>query len=68
MESLSSEAKNIALDILEDIYAAIERLEERTKDIEYYMCGPGPMSKAVVGMLGSLGVDPESIMYDNFGG
>jgi Na+-transporting NADH:ubiquinone oxidoreductase subunit F len=26
------------------------------------------MSKAVVGMLDSLGVDPESIMYDNFGG
>ena len=24
--------------------------------------------KAVVGMLDSLGVDPESIMYDNFGG
>ena len=39
----------------------------RPEDIEYYMCGPGPMSKAVVGMLG-LGVDPESIMYDNFGG
>ena len=37
-------------------------------DIEYYMCGPGPMSKAVVGMLDSLGVEPESIMYDNFGG
>jgi Na+-transporting NADH:ubiquinone oxidoreductase subunit F len=26
------------------------------------------MSKAVVSMLDSLGVDPESIMYDNFGG
>ena len=38
------------------------------EDIEYYMCGPGPMSKAVVGMLDSLGVEPESIMYDNFGG
>jgi Na+-transporting NADH:ubiquinone oxidoreductase subunit F len=38
------------------------------EDIEYYMCGPGPMSKAVVSMLDSLGVDPESIMYDNFGG
>jgi len=37
------------------------------EDIEYYMCGPGPMSKAVVQMLDSLGVDPESIMYDNFG-
>ena len=38
------------------------------EDIEYYMCGPGPMSNAVVGMLDSLGVEPESIMYDNFGG
>ena len=38
------------------------------EDVEYYMCGPGPMSKAVVGMLDSLGVEPESIMYDNFGG
>ncbi len=41
---------------------------EAPEDIEYYMCGPGPMSKAVVQMLDSLGVDPESIMYDNFGG
>ena len=38
------------------------------EDIEYYMCGPGPMSNAVVKMLDSLGVEPESIMYDNFGG
>ncbi len=41
---------------------------EAPEDIEYYMCGPGPMSKAVVNMLDGLGVDPESIMYDNFGG
>jgi Na+-transporting NADH:ubiquinone oxidoreductase subunit F len=26
------------------------------------------MSKAIVSMLDSLGVEPESIMYDNFGG
>ena len=38
------------------------------EDIEYYMCGPGPMSKAVVGMLEDLGVESSSIMYDNFGG
>lgn len=30
MEYLSSETKSIALDILEDIHSAIERLEERT--------------------------------------
>ena len=41
---------------------------EAPEDIEYYMCGPGPMSKAVVGMLTDLGVEPESIMYDDFGG
>ena len=33
MESLSSETRDIALDILEDILSAIEKLEERTKDI-----------------------------------
>lgn len=41
---------------------------EAPEDIEYYMCGPGPMSKAVVNMLTDLGVEPENIMYDNFGG
>lgn len=38
------------------------------EDIEYYMCGPGPMSAAVTKMLDSLGVAPENILYDNFGG
>ena len=38
------------------------------EDIEYYMCGPGPMGKAVEGMLDGLGVEPSSIHYDNFGG
>ncbi|MBO6190645.1 MAG: NADH:ubiquinone reductase (Na(+)-transporting) subunit F [Alloprevotella sp.] len=41
---------------------------EAPEDIEYYMCGPGPMSKAVVGLLDSLGVEKESILYDDFGG
>ena len=38
------------------------------EDIEYYMCGPGPMSSAVVNMLDNLGVQPENIAYDDFGG
>lgn len=38
------------------------------EDIEYYMCGPGPMSKSVTAMLDELGVPEENIMYDNFGG
>ena len=41
---------------------------EAPEDIEYYMCGPGPMSNAVNKMLYSLGVERESIHYDDFGG
>jgi len=50
------------------MYETYLKDHEAPEDIEYYMCGPGPMSKAVVQMLDSLGVEPESIMYDNFGG
>ena len=50
------------------MYETYLKDHEAPEDIEYYMCGPGPMSKAVVGMLDSLGVEPESIMYDDFGG
>ena len=37
------------------------------EDIEYYMCGPGPMTRAVIAMLIDLGVDRENIMLDDFG-
>lgn len=50
------------------IYDTYLKDHESPEDIEYYMCGPGPMSAAVNKMLDSLGVDPESIHYDNFGG
>ncbi|MCH5319598.1 MAG: NADH:ubiquinone reductase (Na(+)-transporting) subunit F [Paramuribaculum sp.] len=49
------------------IYDTYLKDHDNPEDIEYYMCGPGPMSKAVEGMLDSLGVDPENIHYDNFG-
>ena len=50
------------------IYNTYLKDHENPEDIEYYMCGPGPMSNAVNQMLDSLGVDPENIHYDNFGG
>ncbi len=49
------------------IYETYLKDHEAPEDIEYYMCGPGPMSKAVVNMLTELGVEEKSIMYDNFG-
>ena len=51
----------------EVMYNTYLKDHEAPEDIEYYMCGPGPMSKAVQGMLYSIGVDRESIMFDDFG-
>ncbi len=40
---------------------------EAPEDNIYLMCGPPMMISSVVEMLDSLGVPPESILYDNFG-
>ena len=38
------------------------------EDCEYYLCGPPMMNKAVIEMLLDLGVEPENIALDDFGG
>ena len=50
--------------VMRDTYLA---QHEAPEDCEYYMCGPAMMSKTVNELLDSLGVDPSSIHYDNFG-
>lgn len=37
------------------------------EDCEYYLCGPPMMLKAAMGMLNNLGVEPENILFDDFG-
>ena len=38
------------------------------EDCEYYMCGPPMMNAAVIQMLTELGVEPDNIFLDDFGG
>jgi Na+-transporting NADH:ubiquinone oxidoreductase subunit F len=38
------------------------------EDCEFYMCGPPMMNAAVINMLEDLGVEPENIFLDDFGG
>ena len=38
------------------------------EDIEYYICGPPMMLQAVRTMLDDLGVEPENVAFDDFGG
>ncbi len=38
------------------------------EDCEYYLCGPPIMNQSVIKMLLDLGVEPENIALDDFGG
>lgn len=49
------------------IYDTYLKDHDAPEDIEYYMCGPGPMASAVQRMLDDLGVPSEMIMFDDFG-
>ena len=50
------------------IYDNYLKTHDAPEDIEYYMCGPGPMANAVKKMLWDLGVPREMLMFDDFGG
>ncbi|MCI5072381.1 NADH:ubiquinone reductase (Na(+)-transporting) subunit F [bacterium] len=41
---------------------------EAPEDCEYYICGPPMMNAAVFKLLEDLGVEPENILFDDFGG
>ncbi len=51
--------------VLYDNY--LSKIEE-PEDVEYYFCGPPVMNASVIKMLDSLGVPPENIAFDDFGG
>jgi len=46
-----------------------EYLKQHTapEDCEYYICGPPMMNAAVIKMLDDLGVEKESVLFDDFG-
>ncbi|MCY0964671.1 NADH:ubiquinone reductase (Na(+)-transporting) subunit F [Parathalassolituus penaei] len=50
------------------LYEQYLRDHPAPEDCEFYMCGPPIMNKSVINMLLSLGVEPENIMLDDFGG
>ena len=50
------------------IYDNYLKDHDAPEDIEYYMCGPGPMANAVKVMLEDLGVPRSQLFFDDFGG
>lgn len=50
------------------MYETYLKSHESPEDVLYLMCGPPMMTKSVLTLLDSLGVAPENILFDNFGG
>ena len=50
------------------MYETYLKEHDTPEDIKYFMCGPPMMVKSVNTLLDSLGVPPENVLYDNFGG
>ena len=50
------------------MYDTYLKEHETPEDIKYNMCGPPMMVASVNKLLDSLGVPPENVLYDNFGG
>jgi Na+-transporting NADH:ubiquinone oxidoreductase subunit F len=50
------------------LYEQYLKDHEAPEDCEFYMCGPPMMNMAVIKMLEDMGVEPENIMLDDFGG
>ena len=50
------------------MYETYLKDHDAPEDIKYFMCGPPMMVASVNKPLESLGVAPENILYDNFGG
>ncbi len=50
------------------MYETYLKEHDTPEDIKYFMCGPPMMVKSVNTLLDNLGVPPENVLYDNFGG
>lgn len=53
--------------IHEVVYREYLKNHPAPEDVEYYLCGPPMMLKAVLNLLDSLGVEKKNIRFDDFG-
>lgn len=49
------------------LYDEYLKQHEAPEDIEYYICGPGPMTSSALRLLDDLGVTNDHIFFDDFG-
>lgn len=54
--------------IMPVLYEQYLKNHPEPEEIEYYFCGPPMMNQSVIKTLDALGVPPENIAFDDFGG
>jgi Na+-transporting NADH:ubiquinone oxidoreductase subunit F len=54
--------------IMPVLYEQYLKNHPEPEDVEFYFCGPPMMNQSVIKTLDSLGVPPENIAFDDFGG
>lgn len=67
-KSLDDEGDGYVGFIHQVLYDNYLKHHEEPEEIEYYLCGPPMMNAAVLKMLDDMGVPPENIRFDDFGG
>jgi len=67
-ESLDGEGDGYVGFIHQVLYDNYLKDHPDPEEIEYYLCGPPLMNAAVLKMLDDMGVPPENIRFDDFGG
>lgn len=50
------------------LYDNYLKFHKEPEEVEYYLCGPPLMNAAVLKMLDEMGIPPENIRFDDFGG
>ena len=50
------------------LYDNYLKQHKEPEEVEYYLCGPPLMNAAVLQMLDEMGIPPENIRFDDFGG
>lgn len=66
--SLNAEGDGYVGFIHQVLYDNYLKTHSEPEEIEYYLCGPPMMNAAVLKMLDDMGVPPENIRFDDFGG
>jgi len=68
METMEDEGDGFIGFVMPVLYEKYLKSHPEPEEVEYYFCGPPAMANSIFVALDKLGVPPENIAFDDFGG